>query len=423
MTRPAPALALVALLPALASCDPYADWPETGSYFPYVYTPEDDLEDYHHVRWETETWDPAEDYEEVGLYLLKAVDHRPSAPDESLEHFAQMRGRIPPPGAGTTLSLVGDVMWVGDNWAHYAEPAAPLLDGELRVGNLETPTSPDHPTGLTELGTYAFNAPPEMLDGLPLDLLQLNNNHSLDADDLGLENTVAEVEAREIFHLGVDTHRSVEVGDRVIRFLSYTWGINRRDYESSHELYVVPFGHLDEAVELDSIAEDIRRSRSQADAVVVLLHWGFEYEYYPDPHFMVLAREIIAAGADLIVGSGAHVLQPPEICAVDTPEQVPGIGTCSVRATNGEEEPRTAAVLYSLGNFGTGMATIPCQVGMVATATLDGRDVTGLGWAAAATVEGPDGPEVRPLEELLDEPEYAAEADRLDAHLGTGWRR
>lgn len=148
-----------------------------------------------------------------------------------------------------------------------------------------------------------------------------------------------------------------------------------------------------------------------------------DLKYYADPHFMVLARELIAAGADLIVGQGAHVLQPPEICYVNWPEQVPGIGTCSVRSVDEDEEPRTAAVLYSLGNFGTAMGTIPCQTGMVATVTLDGHVVTGLGWSAAATIQGDDGPELRPLDQLLDDPDHAAEMERLDAHLGTGWKR
>jgi poly-gamma-glutamate synthesis protein (capsule biosynthesis protein) len=154
------------------------------------------------------------------------------------------------------------------------------------------------------------------------------------------------------------------------------------------------------------------------DSVVVLVHWGFEYEYYPDPHFMVLARRIVAAGADLVVGSGPHVAQPAEICHVNRPEEVPGIGTCSLRTADGQ--PRTAAVLYSLGNFGTIMATVPCQVGLVATVSLD-PDVTGLGWSAVATVEDP--PWVRPLDDLLDDPELAAEWARLDGHLGSDWRR
>ena len=402
------------------ACGPYATWSDADAIFPAVYTPETELEDWEHVRWETETWDPWEDTTSAARYLLKAANHRKGAPIESLEHFAQMQPTIPSLGDGLRLSVVGDVMWIGDNWDAYALPVAHLLDGDLRVGNLETPTSPDHPTGLGDLGLYSFNAPPQMLDGLPLDLLQLNNNHSIDAGDEGLEATIAEAEARGFLHTGVDEHAVVEVGGRRIAFLAYTWGLNIRDSTSTHELFVVPFGHVD-AVSMDRVAEDATAAREAgADTVVALLHWGFEYEYYPDPHFMVLARDAIRGGVDLIVGSGPHVVQPPEVCHVNRPEKKPGIGTCSVRTDDGF--PRTAAVLYSLGNFGTAMPTIPCQVGLVATASLD-PDVTGLEWSAVATVVENGQSKILPLSDISEDSKYTMESDRLDVHLGTHWKR
>jgi len=410
------------LLALLLGCDPYRAWPDEEAVFPYVYTPETDLEAYEEVRWETETWDPEDGGPEPALYLLKAVRHRPSAPVESLDHFDRMRPQIPAPDAGDlALSFVGDAMWIADNHAAFADAVAGLLDGDLRVGNLETPTSPDHPTDLGALGLYRFNSPPALLDGLPLDLVQVNNNHALDVGDAGLEATVAELDARGILHTGIDGHALVEVAGRQIAFLSYTWGLNERDVESAHELFVVPFGHLDEDIDLSGIGDDIRAARSDgAETVVLLLHWGFEYEYYPDPHFLVLARQMVALGADLIVGQGPHVAQPPEICHVNDPEVVPGVGTCSVRTPDGE--PRTAAVLYSLGNFETIMATPQCRAGLVATVTLAEGEVTGLGWTPVANVE-PAPHALYPLDDLLDDPEWAEESDRLDAHLGRSWRR
>jgi poly-gamma-glutamate synthesis protein (capsule biosynthesis protein) len=413
------ALPLTAL--ALLACDPYRAWPEEGTVFPWVYTPEQDLEEWEEVRWETGTWDPYDDPATAGLYLRKALEHRPGAPEESLEHFETMRDLLPPLAGGVTLSFVGDAMWVGDNWDSYATGAEELLDGELRVGNLETPTSTDHSTVQGDLGTYAFNAPPEMLDGLPLDLLQLNNNHSIDAEDLGLENTMAELEVRGLLHTGVDQHSSVGVGGLRVAFLSYTWGLNQRDATSEHELFIIPFGHIDEEIDLSGLEADIETARADgADSVVVMTHWGFEYEYYPDPWFMVLGRRIVAAGADLVVGQGPHVVQPPEICHVNQPEHIPGQGSCSV--TDGGDQPRTAAILYSLGNFGTDMPTVPCQVGLVATVSMD-PDLTGLGWAAQATVQGEQGPEILALDDMLEDPDLADEAARLEEHLGASWRR
>jgi hypothetical protein len=48
--------------------------------------------------------------------------------------------------------------------------------------------------------------------------------------------------------------------------------------------------------------------------------------------------------------------------------------------------------------------------------------VTGLGWEAAVTLEDA-GHRVEPLDAHLDDPDLAAEAARLDAHLGAGWKR
>ncbi len=398
----------------------YGQWPDPQSVFPYVYTPEEGLPDWAQVRYETETWDPALDWDITAKYMTKSLNHRRGAPVESLAHFDAMRAELPGLGAGTRISFLGDLLYMGDNWEAFADPAAGLLDGELRVGNLETPTSPQHPVGMEIQGEPTFNSPVQMLDGLPLDVLQLNNNHSLDMGNDGLEGTLAEVQNRGYETTGVDTHAVVEVGDRRIALLSYTWGINRRDLAPNRELFIVPFGHLDEQIDLTSLERDVAAARAQADSVVVLVHWGFEYEYYPDPHFMILGRRMVAAGADLVVGQGPHVVQPAELCHVNRPEHVPGIGTCSVRDASGEA--RTAAIVYSLGNFSTFQSPPGLRSGMVATVSLD-PDVTGLGWASTWMRFDPLH-EVVPLEDAaLDDADAAAESERLDVHLGTGWKR
>jgi capsule synthesis protein PGA_cap len=415
---------ILAAMLLLAGCqnsavDPYLDWPAEGSYFPYIYTPQTDLKDYEHVRFETETWDPAVDFDMLAGYATKAIYHRPGAPVESIEHFKSMRRKIPSLAEGARLSFVGDLLWVGDNWAAFALPTAGLFDCDLRIGNLETPTSPLHTTDRSQMGLYQFNSPVDMLDGLPLDVLQLNNNHSLDFEDEALEATVAEVEKRGFVHTGYENHAIVKVKDLEIALLSYTWGINRRNITSVHELFVVPFGHIGQDIDLTALVEDIAQARTQVDSVVVLVHWGFEYEYYPDPHFMVLARAIIAAGADLVVGQGPHTLQPAEICYVNQPDKLPGQGSCSLRT--GDGQPRTAAVLYSLGNFSTFQDTLPLRSGMIATVSLN-PDVSGLEWLPTIMLYQPV-PTVEALADHLDIWAINEESERLDDHLGTRWKR
>ncbi len=388
--------------------------------FPYTYTPQADLQDYEEVRFETETWDPLVDMDQTALYVEKSILHRPGAPVEELEHYDRMRESIPPLGSGTQVDFVGDVMWMGANWSHFLDPAAAMLDGDLRVGNVETPIDPDQPTDKDALPLYAFNAPPEMLDGLPLDVVQLTNNHTMDMGNDGVTATIGQVDARGFARTGVDTHALVDTADGGrIAFLAFAWGMNNRVDAPERNLHIVPFGHLDEDIDLSSVETAIEDARTDgATSVVLLLHWGYEYEYYPDPHFLVLARQLIAMGADLIVGEGPHVVQPPEICSVDSGE-APGVGTCVI--DDGLGKPRTAAVLYSLGDFGTTLETLPCKTGIVASVTLD-PDVTGLGWQAETSTGGADGTEVVPTA-LSTDPDVIEENARLDALLGTGWKR
>ena len=86
--------------------------------------------------------------------------------------------------------------------------------------------------------------------------------------------------------------------------------------------------------------------------------------------------------------------------------------------------PRVAAILYSLGNFGTVQPTVPLQTGIIATASLrPGFGVTGLGWEAVTVQDGPSGLSLVPLAARLEEVEYAEEQARLDQHLGVRWKR
>jgi hypothetical protein len=88
---------------------------------------------------------------------------------------------------------------------------------------------------------------------------------------------------------------------------------------------------------------------------------------------MRVGRQIIKAGADLLLGSHPHVLQPLEICFVNGYGQryrqtglnlaglEPGSG-CLLSDDKGV--PRKGLIAYSLGNFATTMYTLHCRTGM-----------------------------------------------------------
>lgn len=404
-----------------ATLEPYSDWPDPTTVFPYVYSPDPDLPPYGHARWETETWE-SNDVTQTALYLRKLIEHYTTAEPEVMQHFAATGPTLPALAEGLVLTFAGDILWIGENWNAFAVPVAPYITGDLRIGNLETAASPDHPVQKMGL-PVRFNADPAIFDALPFDLLQLNNNHSLDADDEGLTATKAEAERRGFVTTGVDTHATVDVKGSRIAFLSYTWGVNRRDLTSTHDLFVVPFGHLEPRATLDRIQTEIAGARADgAEYVVVLLHWGYEFEHFPAPHFLQMAREIVAFGADVLAAQGPHVVQPAELCYVNHPEVVPGIGTCSVRSqAPGDDRARRAAIFYSLGNFTNDTPDrIEVETGILGRVSLDG-DVTGMAYTPVVLRQDPVRVEAADLAAGADE-EVRGEIERLERHLGAGWR-
>ena len=57
---------------------------------------------------------------------------------------------------------------------------------------------------------------------------------------------------------------------------------------------------------------DVRAARADVDWLVIYNHWGREDQTDPMPQQRALARGLVDAGADLVVGTHAHVVQPTE---------------------------------------------------------------------------------------------------------------
>jgi len=83
-------------------------------------------------------------------------------------------------------------------------------------------------------------------------------------------------------------------------------------------------------LDLEPALHAVREARRQADLVILSIHWGNEYQHLPTKRQRDLAKALIAAGCDVILGHHPHVLQPAELLEV---------------------EGRRGLVAYSLGNF------------------------------------------------------------------------
>lgn len=274
-----------------------------------------------------------------------------------------------------TIAAVGDVMLMatqifdaktedGFDFSPVFSLISPYIkEADIAIANLETPVAGNEmgfsvSGELKEDGTRGFsyfNAPPEILDALKgagFDILGTANNHALDKDRDGLENTIRAIRAAGLADVGTnlpDEEKKAliqDVNGITIAFLAYTNSVNGNTggYSGSELAHAVNF--IDE----DVITGDIQAAKEAgADIVVLCLHTGEERMTTPTWDQTQWAKDFIAAGADILFYSHPHVLQPMEW------------------VTAGEgEEARTGFVAYSLGNFISNMDGDDCARSMIA---------------------------------------------------------
>lgn len=253
----------------------------------------------------------------------------------------------PPPGRAVTMIVAGDVMLArrvgqsmersGDYTAPFRLTAERLAAADLAVVNLENTLSR---AGSPTQGADSFAADPRVVAGLRkagVDLISLGNNHTGDFGPRALIETVDllrdarfvttgagrdEADARAP---GIVERNGVRVGLLAFNAIGETpaAGPGR---PGAVRLRMQPrTGPLVQA-DLDKVVDDVRALAQRVDAVVVYPHWGGNYTRAVHSDQRKVARALVDAGADLVVGAHPHWA--------------------------GGLEPRGDAVIaYSLGNF------------------------------------------------------------------------
>lgn len=249
-----------------------------------------------------------------------------------------------------TLAAVGDIMMHSPQFPAYYDAQTGLYDftsyfksvkpyleeADLAWANLETPL-----LGGEKIytGYPMFNAPAELADALQwtgFDIVTTANNHALDRRAKGVTKTLQVLKEKGLISRG--TYESkwsasqttlVEKNGIKLGILAYTYGTNGIPLPKDQPYMV-------DLIQEEKILEDIKRTRKAgADAIVIALHFGNEYEHVPNQEQQRLARSLAAGGADLILGSHPHVLQPYE----------------RIRIIQPDGSQREAVIMYSLGNF------------------------------------------------------------------------
>lgn len=364
--------------------------------FPYVCSEEPDVP--RHLRVRAEGLPLREAIWNGVGYLRKYRRAKWTAPSEQVRYFDDQRRllrRLAGGAAeGVRLAMVGDLMWLRDGWGTFLSPEvlAYLNGHEVVLGNLESPISTRLRVPRVWPDYFTYNADPRLITsfarpagGNTFSALATANNHCLDRGDVGLGDTLAFLEAQRIPHSGVrraPEERSwvaFEAGGIRFGFYAACWGLNNPDAvrASAYRIEVLeglaPTVRL--PVNLNGVGAALAEmAREKIDFRIVCLHWGHEFEFYPCPRLMQVGREIIRAGADVVMGSHPHVVQPCEICfvngyekqlrekGIDLPALHPRTG-CVLSDVTGI--PRKGLIAYSLGNFATAMYTLHCRTGLI----------------------------------------------------------
>ena len=245
------------------------------------------------------------------------------------------------------LSLVfaGDIMgheeqitgaWDATISGYNYEPAfryvKPFIEqADIAIANLEVSLA-----GPPYQGYPQFSSP----DALAIaardagfDIFIQANNHALDRGQSGFKRTLILLDSLNMIHTGTfadSTDRKlnypliVEKNKVRIALLNYTYGTNG---------IVIPRPYIINRIDTSRIRRDLNKARlANPDFTIVTIHWGEEYQRFENREQQKLATFILKHGADVIIGSHPHVVQP-------------------VKFYPTADSTENAIVVYSQGNF------------------------------------------------------------------------
>ena len=269
--------------------------------------------------------------------LFAVLDDGPTPPLGAAVAPPSPRSAPPrtPPRGSFTFSAVGDILMGStpnlppDGGAGFFSRVASSLRADVTLGNLEGTLSTGGSSRCRPASRqcYAFHTPPSYarrLKDAGFTVLSLANNHADDFGPGGERETGRALDRYHLLHTGRPGEIAVQkvngIRVAVLGFAPYPWAQSLTDTAAAKRL--------------------VKRAAAEADVVIVMMHAGAEgvahQHVAPVTEFflgenrgnaLAFSHAVIDAGADLVVGSGPHVLR-------------------------GMEWYRNRLIAYSLGNFG-----------------------------------------------------------------------
>ena len=230
-------------------------------------------------------------------------------------------------GQPVTFAFGGDVHFpvgtnLGDRLA--ADPSTALgptvpqlLSGaNLSMVNFESALTQDGTCPDAQSKQFVFYAPPSAVSafqGAGVTLITEANNHGEDCGQPGLQTALATRAQTGYTILGIGQNSALAFapytttirGER-IAIIAATQVIDS-DLQSAWTATATQAG-LASAYDVAGLVAAVEAARRTADTVIVYLHWGTELDQCPNPLQEPLAQALVKAGADIVLGTHAHVL-------------------------------------------------------------------------------------------------------------------
>lgn len=177
-------------------------------------------------------------------------------------------------------------------------------EDDLTIANLETTlTQSNDPVNKDfQAKPFFFIGQPgyaQILHEAGIDAVNLANNHSMDYQGFGYEDTISALYRSSVDSFGYDRSAIITRNGVKIGLLGYNL-----------------LGPLERGVNIstlkDTIFCDINRLRNDCGLIIISFHWGEENSYQPNAVQKELGHWAVDQGADLILGHHPHVIQPLE---------------------------------------------------------------------------------------------------------------
>lgn len=223
-----------------------------------------------------------------------------------------------------SLIAVGDIMLsrsVGRTVAlqgsdyPFANITSYLKSADFVFANLETPISAGPPV---PDGDFSFHSDPSVVKGLVdagVSMVSIANNHVPNAGTQGVVDTINYLDQANIGHAGAGSNEAAAEAPYYfqkngIRFALLAY--NDKDVVPAN--YSAGVNHPGtNFMDTVKVARNVAAAKEDADIVIVSMHAGHEYHDIPDVDQVNFAHAAIDAGADIVIGTHPHVVQPVEL--------------------------------------------------------------------------------------------------------------